>query len=516
MSPAVPTLSPPGSHDRSDGALEPYLRALRLHWKLVLLVTLVTLGASAAWLAARTPAYESSAQILIAPLPSDDSTFEGVDALRSDASDSTRTVQTAASLIDSPEAANQTARALGDGYTRDSVQAAVQVETRGETNILAVTATADSPQKAARLANGFARASLDARAARVRSQVTRKLQTLRGIQSGGNVTGQAGADLAQTIERLQSVSDSGDPAFSLTQRAFPPAGSTQTSSRVVIFLALVAGFTLGSGAALLIEITNRRVRDEDELRAIYPLPVLAHVPIVSGRQRKALRNPLSAPPAVQEAFRTLQVQLDRQGMMPRVLMFTSASSGDAKSTSAANLAVAMVAAGHRVILIDFDLRKPDVGNLVGVKPTRPLVSLLSPETTLEEMLVDAPRIPSLRVLAADNDRDVMLLEPLSRRLPSLFAEARELADYILVDTPPLGEVSDALRLVDIVDDVVITARPGHSNRANVELLRDLLSRAGKAPTGMVVIGDAPGSVSSYYAHGAANRAQRARSTTAKS
>jgi len=237
------------------------------------------------------------------------------------------------------------------------------------------------------------------------------------------------------------------------------------------------------------------------LRAIYPLPVLAHVPEVPRRAQRRLRSPQTTPPAVKEAFRTLQVQLDRTGERPRALMVTSASSGDAKTTSAITLAIQLIAAGHRVILIDFDLRKPDVGRTLRVSPRQRLSSLLSPETALDELLVEAKIVPSLQVLPADGEHEVLLLDALNPRLPELFEEARALADYIVIDTPPLGEVSDALRLLDLVDDVLIVARPGNTNRANLDLMRNLMERAGHSPTGLIVIGEPPGAASTYYTYG---------------
>lgn len=498
-------MSAPPPIEHSEGALDPYLRALRTHWRLVILVTLAAVAGSITWVILREPDYEASAQILISPLAPDDQAFEGVDVLRSDPSDSTRTVQTAATLIDSPEAAARAAKKLGPDWSRERVEDQVDVETRGETNILSITALAPSPEGAVRLANTFARASLDERASTVGDQASAKLDALRASQQAGGLEGDAAVELATSIERLETAGTTGDPAFSLTQEAVPATSPVQTPAWLVVGLSLLAGFTLATGTALLLELLNRRIRDEDELRRLYPLPILAHVPVVSGRQRKGLKSPVSTPPAVREAFRTLQVQLDRAGRLPRVLMLTSASSGDAKTTAAVNLSITLVAGGSRVILIDFDLRKPDLGQMLEASPVQPLVSLLTPGARIDDLLVDARQIPSLRVLPADPERDAILLEPLSLRLPELFDEARSLADYVIVDTPPLGEVSDALRLIDVVDDLVIVVRPGHTNRTNFELMRDALARTGRSPLGMLVIGDAPGSVSSYYTYGMGTR-----------
>jgi hypothetical protein len=83
------------------------------------------------------------------------------------------------------------------------------------------------------------------------------------------------------------------------------------------------------------------------------------------------------------------------------------------------------------------------------------------------------------------------LEQIGRRLPDLIAEARTRAAYVLIDTSPLGEVGDALRLVHSVDDIVLVARLNHTRVADVEVVRDLLLRVGNPATGYVLVGGRP-------------------------
>jgi Mrp family chromosome partitioning ATPase/capsular polysaccharide biosynthesis protein len=502
--------------ERPEGALEPYVRALRARWPLVLLVMLAAVGGSVAWLSLRKPDYKATAHLLVAPLPAEDPTFQGIDVLRADPNESTRTVQTAAALVESPAAAGLAARRLGPGWTLAAVESAVDVQPLGQSNLLAVTALVENGPQAARVANQYARAALDVRRQRIQRQADTILSSLVAQQQSGAAAGQAGAALADRIARLRAVRVSGDPTLSVTETAAAPTSPVGAPSWLVVALALIGGFALGTGAALVMEVLDRRIRDEEELRRLYPLPVLSYVPELSRRRRRALRSPLATPPEVREAFRTLEVQLARQGNPPRVITLTSGSSGDAKTTSAVTLAIALLGAGHRVILMDFDLRKPDVGRLLGVKPRRRLTSLLSPGTSLEDMLVESPRVPTLRVLPADEESGgVVLLEPLSQRLGELFKEARELADYVIVDTPPLGEVSDALRLLDFVDDVIVVARPGNTNRANLELMRDILGPGSRpaASSSSVTRPDGP-RATTPTAWGCASRARGAGSRAA--
>lgn len=480
------------SSPRTEGAAGPYLRAIRSHPLLVALITLAAFAGAAAWLALRSPDYESEAQVLVTPLPQDDRSFLGLPVVR-ESSEPTRVMQTAATLIDSPGAADLAARRLGRGWTRERVVESVEVEPQGESNIIAITARAEDPELAARVANTFADAGLDVRGRALRRLADSEIAELEA-QRGGAQPGRLG--------RLRAVRSSGDPTLLLSQPAVAAAAPVGASPPLILLLALVAGFTLASGAALLIELLDRRIRDEDELGALWPVPVLAHVPKLPRRLRRAEEySPFAMPPAVREAFRTAQVQLDQRPRDSRVIMVTSASKGDGKTTSAANLAVALVGAGHRVILVDFDIRKPDVARLLRVKSDRGLISLLASNTSLADLLVQSPDLPPLRVAPVGTEGDVVLLEALSRRVPDMLAQARALADYIVIDTAPLGEVSDALRIVDYVDDIVVVTRPGHTDRASLELTRDLLARTDHHALGLLVIGESHGAPSAYYTYG---------------
>src|SRR5829696_2989246 len=139
-----------------EGALRPYLRAIDAHRILVALCTLAALAGCVAWLSQRTENFEATAEILVTPLPEGDVTFQGLPFLR-DYGEATRTIQTAATLVESPAASERTARLMGNGWTRQRVQANVGVQPQGESSVLAITGKAESGEEAAHLANTYAR-----------------------------------------------------------------------------------------------------------------------------------------------------------------------------------------------------------------------------------------------------------------------------------------------------------------------------------------------------------------------
>jgi capsular exopolysaccharide synthesis family protein len=484
----------------NEGALGPYLRALRNHRLIVVLATIAALLGSTAWLTLRTPDYEAAAEILVTPLPEGNQTFVGIPFLVS-SGDPTRTVQTAATLIESNAAAERTGSALGLSTAR--VRELVTVEPKGESNVLEVRATAESPELARDMADTFARESLAVRSEQLREQIATTIDRLTATLADTRESGRADAvsELSTQITALENVRDGNDPTLSISELATLPRQPIGAPAWLVLGLSGIAGLMVGLGIALLMEMTERRIRDEEELLSLYPLPVLARVPTLSRREYR--RSTKAMPPHLREAFRTLQARLEVRGTGRRTIMVTSASRNDGKTSSATNLALSLVAGGHGVVLIDFDVRKPDVAPRVGLsRPERSLSAMLDPDVRLADLLVSAPRMPLLRVVtAAGTQGDVALLEALLRMMPRVLAEAAELADYVIIDTAPLGEVSDALKIVDLVDDVILVVRPGHTNRVNLEQARDLLESVNREPSGMLLIGERPGGSTGYYGYG---------------
>ena len=489
----------------ADRVESPFVRALLARRTLVIAVTLAGLLLSVLWVAVRSPKYEATAEVLMSPLPQEDETFLGIQLLR-DSGDPTKTAATAAQLIHSHPAAERTARALGGDWTPRSVLKAVHVTPQTESNLLDVTGKSENAAEAQRLANTFVRESLAARRQALAKEAEAELERVRPRLSRVDTTTEAGANFVASVDRLEALAAGRDPTLSLSEAAPPPRSPSGLPAGIVIFLGVLLGFGIGSGAAWLLESVNQRVRDENEALGLYALPVLARVPKLRDRDLRERHGPWTLPPAVREAFRTLMLQLREKGETGGVIVLTSASSRDGKTTSSVNLAASLAAAGNECVLLDLDLRKPDIGRILHIHDGPEVAALQEVGRSLSELLVPAPGLPSLSVLATKpTESDVILVDAINRRIPELIEEARGLAQYVVIDTAPLGEVGDALRVVGEADDVVVVVRPGSTTRAGFEVMRDLLERVGQRPAGMLLIGAPGATTSTYYGYGATRR-----------
>jgi Mrp family chromosome partitioning ATPase len=457
---------------------------------LVLLVTLAALVGSAAVLIFSPREYAAASEILVSPLQRDDQTFIGLDLVR-DSGEATRNVQTAAALIDSPEVAQASARRLGDGYDGPAILQAVEVTPKGESNVLEVSATADEPERAALVANTFATTALDLRVQRLQRQLKILIDELEARLRAEGTNDAAATAIAERVSQLDSLRvGREDPTLSMVRSAEPPTAAVGAPAWLILAGGLIGGLMLGVLAALGMQMVDRRISDQAELLSIYPIPLLTGVPHLSSRERKSATE---LPPEAFEAFRTLATQLQDYGT-GRSILITSASSGDGKSTVAANLALALIEAGKRVVLVDLDVRKPELSQALsdasngGGPDGRGVAWADGP-------IIASARDPRIRLLPAALGGS---RESLMRRFSALLPEALQLADYVVIDSSPLGEVSDALPAASLVDDVLVVARLRHTDRSSLQVTRDLLQRSGVVARGLVLVGEALHHTSSSY------------------
>jgi receptor protein-tyrosine kinase len=184
------------------------------------------------------------------------------------------------------------------------------------------------------------------------------------------------------------------------------------------------------------------------------------------------------------------------------VLITGPSPAEGKTTSAINLASSYALAGKRVILLEADFRRPTISKALGVQSRVGVGKVLLREVGLEQALVPVkPFGDDLRLLPVERPDDhlsELLSMPAARKL---LDQARGLADYVIIDSPPLTEVVDALPLARYTDDVLIVTRLGMSSLQQLSRLADLLEQNTIEPRGFVVIGVGNAEEESYYLDG---------------
>ena len=275
-------------------------------------------------------------------------------------------------------------------------------------------------------------------------------------------------------------------------------------------MALTLALMLGCGLAFLQEMLDDRLRSGEEIASLLRLPILGVIPQIDEKAYAKCGQVVDLQPqsVVAEAFRTIRtaIHFSPGGLQAKVLMVTSPSPGDGKTTVASNLAIAIAQAGKRTLLIDADCRKPRQHRIFGIDPERGLTSLLTEERGSGERLaspITKTAVEHLHLLpcgpAPDNPAELLN----GARFAKLIRQLRTHYDQIVIDTPPTVPVSDSRIISSHADGFVLVLRAGKSGRKMAKHANDLLSSVGARPVGLAINGvtSAWGSYSYYSRYG---------------
>jgi capsular exopolysaccharide synthesis family protein len=506
-----------------DNDLRRYLTTLRERRLLILVCVVVTTLVALAYVQISMPVYQARADLLIVPANvSGNVTLTGLPLIQS-SSDPTRDVETAAELIATTDVAANVKAALGLKQTPQQILNKVSATPVAQSNIVAVTAKGSSRRAAAQLANGFVTVVVAQRTAIFHTRLDQQIALLKQLAATSSVD--AASRLVGGLSQLQTLRTGPLPDMRIATLAQPPTGPSSPKKALSIGVGIVSGLLIGIVAAFALEGLDPRVHREEQLRRLFSLPVLARIPRerAGGRLTRALvrvpligdvarwsldrrsrpRSPSSLSPAGLEAYRTLRATLlASRPIQPRSILVTGAGPWEGKTTTAINLAVSLAWSGASVILIEADLRRPSVADALGVESHLDLSHVLTGQVTLEHALVQPTEYgPNLHILLASGSGagnafmgDELLLPAAS----GLLSSAQQLADYVVIDSPPLAEVIDALELARQADEVLLVVRLGQTQTARLRRLGALLARTGVDPVGIALIGTDPPRASEGY------------------
>ena len=480
--------------------LRRYVDTIRERIWLVVIAVVVTTLIAIIYVLTASKTYEATSQILATPVAIDDPVIHTL-PLVFESSDPTRDIETATQFVNNLNVAQRVKTDLHSPLSPQALLNKISAQPVATSNIIAVTATEDSPEHAQTLANAFAKATIAERTDDLHKTIQAMLPTLETQLRGSGAA--VSPALATEVAQLQTLASTPDPSMRVQTLADLP--TSQASPRPLLSIAggLLAGLVLGVVAAFAAENLDPRLRREAQLRRLYRLPILGRIPKESHRPGATPLSPRRISAAGVEAYRTLRTALEvsttRDDALSHVILVTGSSPAEGKSTTAANLASSLALSGKKVILIEADLRRPALGMALGLRPTGGGVTgVLIESVSLKDALTPAPDYGSnLRVLLADHAggwiSDLFSVPAATK----MIRDARSQAEYVVIDSPPLSEVADAMPLARQADEVLLVVRLGKTRLEKVSQLGEQLNENGIRPVGFAVIGVARPSRDAY-------------------
>lgn len=298
--------------------------------------------------------------------------------------------------------------------------------------------------------------------------------------------------LDDSIQRLDVTTEVRTLNISVLETAAPALLPSAPHKAKTMGLALCLGLLAGAGLALVREWRDQRLRSTQEISVLLNLPVLGVIPAVGRtKQTPAARGQevRTAPDSHEaEAFRTLRtaVFFGSPKEETRTILVTSPASGEGKSTVTSNLGIAMAQTGHRVLILDADLRRPMQHNIFELdRQAKGLSTVLTGEMNMEDA-IEHTSVENLDVLTCGpnvpNPAEMLHSENFSRILEKLASQY----DRILVDSPPVIAVTDGLILAALCDVTILVLQAEVSTRRISMQGREALAGVDARVLGVVI------------------------------
>lgn len=478
-----------------SGGTEALKEAIRRSLPLVVVLVVLGIAAMNTLRQLSGPVYAASAQVLNAP---NDLAATLAD-IQTSFVDPDRAEEVERAVAASDELFERTARSNEDLGTADELQDATTVDARS--GIITFTVETDDPELAVDIANALSEEYISYREDIQGATIREAIIQIRAELADAPADATTSPFLREQLNRLELLQtlNSGNAV------PIDEADEAEKISPAPIRDSLLGG-AIGFLLAVLLagtrEALNTRVRSEVDVEELLDVPVLASVRTLPRRARLVMYGRHEEEFGDTYALLAASLMQLRESGGERLLAVTSAGATEGKTTTAANLAVALARRGANVILADFDVRRPSLGTVFGIDEKAPgVLQAITHGTPVERMLWSVPVIEagrtrlwnpyplatnggaaqgesarppladgSLLVLPAGGSLSAAELVR-SKRLPELLESIRSSADFVILDTPPALLTAEMTELSRSVDMVVAVVRQGRASRRNLEALR---------------------------------------------
>ncbi|MBD8535928.1 polysaccharide biosynthesis tyrosine autokinase [Plantibacter sp. CFBP 13570] len=428
--------------------LRDYLRVLRKYWVLIVALSLLGVAIAATYSLIKTPEYSSSAKVFVSTQSS-----ENVQELAQGNTFTQQRVKTYADLVTTPIVLLPVIGSLQLNITSAQLAEQVTASAPLDTTLIEITVLSPDPVLAAEIANTTAES------------------------------------LTNVVSKIETPEDGASSPVKLTrvQEADVPNVPMSPNVPLNIALGLLVGLALGVGFAVLKETLDTRIRNERDVEGVTDIPLMGGI----AWDPKAKQRPLivqadpKSPRA--ESFRSLRTNLQFLDVtdQPRSYVITSSIQSEGKSTTAANLAIALADAGHKVVLIDADLRRPKLANYFDIEGAVGLSDVLIRRATLDDTMQPWGR-GLLQILPAGaippNPSELLgsvVMQKLIRGLEQQF-------DYVLIDAPPLLPVTDGALLARHTGGALVVVAAGRTHKNQLKGAIESLAHVNASIAGLVM------------------------------
>jgi tyrosine-protein kinase len=479
----------------AEPTLRGYLHVLRRGRWWVAAFSLLGLAVSLVLSLTATKQYSATAQLLVLSTASVNPSMDSGQSLITSTD-----VQTELQLVTSAQVQRQVAEKLGS----TPEVAASEV---GQTDVIAVTAVSPNPANATLIANTYARAflnwstatavsNLSAAETQLNAQIKAIDKEIGQLPSGDSAQAAAlsnqQAVLKGQLAQLQVAGATASTGLELVTPATPPTSPSSPKPPQDALLGLAAGLALGIGAAFLRDNLDDTLTTGESVEPVIDAPVLATVPMVAALRKKEAKPAIIAvsDPTSQsaEAYRSLRTSLQfaQQDRPLRTILVTSPSPGDGKTATVVNLGAVFAQAGIQVVIVSCDLRRPGLSQFFAPAEHAELSAVLRGHRPLDLAITPVPEVEGLWTVGtrgiAANPTELLS----GRRMRSVLDELAQRFDIVLIDSPPVLPVADAMILSGYADAVLLVVAAGQTRRAELRRTRDKLGQAGATVVGAVL------------------------------